>query len=108
MGNDAGHSYDVSITLNVNAAKLVEVLALAMEYSFGIGAHQYDLDTKNCTDFAIDISNLCGLGVPQCNSTWPMGGGSSPGALGQFVRTMALPQGVTRNNSGGTAPNNTN
>ncbi len=106
LGNDQNHSFDVSITINVNSTTLVNILGLGNDYSTGIGNFQYDLDTNNCTDFIINISNECGLGIPDCFGNWPLGGGSNPGAFGQYIRTMSLPSGATRNTSGGSSPTN--
>lgn len=106
MGNDSSHSYDVSISLNVSPAQLSSIIEFSVEYNIGTGNYQYDLDTNNCTDFAIQVGNIAGLDLPECNSSWPLGGGSSPGQFGQYLRTITLPQGATRNTSGGTAPSN--
>ena len=106
LGNDQNHSFDVSVTINVNSTTLVNILALSIDYSAGIGNFQYDLDTNNCTDFIIKVSNECGIGIPDCFGNWPLGGGSNPGAFGQYIRTMSLPTGATRNTSGGSSPTN--
>lgn len=102
MGNNAGHSFDVSITLNVSAVTLQNIIINAVESA----TEHYNLNTNNCTDFAIETCNIMGLNVPDCYSNWGLGGGSNPGKFGQHLRTMSLPSGATRNTSGGTAPAN--
>lgn len=102
MNNDQGHSYDVSLTMNINATTLQNIILHSIESS----VENYNLNNNNCTDFIIEISNILGLSIPDCYSSWGLGGGSNPGKFGQFIRTMTLPSGVTRNLSGGNAPAN--
>lgn len=69
----------------------------------------YNLNTYNCTDFAIDIGNLAGLNLPDCYGSWALGlgGGSNPGALGQHIRNNINTGGnTTKNTNSGTAPSN--
>lgn len=83
--NDSSHGYDVSTT----------------------GAPIYNLDTNNCTDYAMDIFNQTGNTLPDTNGTWIVGGGSNPGNLGQDIRNLNNTN-VTTNSNGGTAPASTN
>ncbi|MEM8569177.1 MAG: hypothetical protein AAGF85_22160 [Bacteroidota bacterium] len=99
-GDDSGRAYDVSVTINATPSQLSNVIYAA--YFTG----DYNLNTMNCTDYAINIINFTGLDVPDSFNTWPAGGGSNPGTLGQNLRSMDLPPGATRNTSGGSAPNN--
>ncbi len=101
MGNDSGEYFDVSVSATVSGNKLAEILNYSINYP-----GTYDLDNYNCSDFGIQIGNLAGLGLPDCYGSWPGGGGSNPGTLGQHLRNMTLPNGATRNTSGGTAPTN--
>ena len=101
MGNDSGESYNVSVSITVSGNVLQQILQYAISYN-----DTYDLDNYNCTDFGIEIGNLAGMGLPDCYESWPGGGGSNPGTLGQHLRNMTLPNGAIRNTSGGTAPTN--
>ncbi len=47
---------------------------------------KYDLNTNNCTDFVINTAAAAGINLPKTKGTWPNGGGSNPGDLGQDVR----------------------
>jgi hypothetical protein len=101
LGNDSYKAYDVSITKSVTVSELQAVLSLANN-----PPSIYNLDTYNCTDFAIAIGSLCGISLPDTYSSWPGGGGSCPAALGQDIRNMTLTSGMSRNTSGGTPPSN--
>ena len=62
------------------------------------------MDDSNCTDFAIILGNLAGLGLPEANGTWPLGGGSNPGTLGKHIRSISPSAGVTVNKNAGKSP----
>jgi hypothetical protein len=101
LGDDSHRAYDVSVSKTVTSAQLQAVLSLTKN-----PPSVYNLDTYNCTDFALAIGILCGMNLPDTQSTWPGGGGSCPGALGQDIRNMTLPTGMSKNTSGGTPPSN--
>ena len=96
LGDDSNHSIDVSVSKNVTQSQLAGILYYANNHS-----GTYDLNNCNCTDFAIAIGNLAGMNLPDTPGTWPGGGGSNPGALGQDIRSMTLSSGMNRNTSGG-------
>ena len=96
MGKDNNHEFDVSLTMEISANELYRILYQSKN-PVGI----YDLNTYNCTDWVIDISEIVGLDLPEANGTWPYGGGSNPGMMGQAIGNMTLPTGVTRNTNGG-------
>ncbi len=101
MGNDSNDPYNVSVSTTVSGSELSQIINYSTNYQ-----STYHLDDYNCSDFGIEIGNLAGLGLPACNGTWPGGGGSNPGTLGQYLRNMTLPNGATRNTTGGNAPSN--
>lgn len=102
MNNDQSHTFDVSLTMNIDATTLQNIILHSVESS----VENYNLNNNNCTDFIIEISDILGLSIPDCYSSWGLGGGSNPGKFGQFIRNMTLPIGVTRNVLGGNAPAN--
>lgn len=57
---------------------------------------KYNLNTNNCADFSIQMRNLAGLNLPDTFGTWPGGGGSNPGQLGQVIKGMMLPPNAIR------------
>ncbi len=98
IGEDSGHTFNVSISVTVPGNVLNSILQYAINYE-----GTYDLDNYNCTDFGLGIGNLAGLNLPDCYGSWPFGGGSNPGALGEYIRGMSTPGGSI-NSMGGTAP----
>lgn len=97
FGDDSTHAFDVSLTINITATQLNDIINLSTNFN-----DNYDLNDNNCTDFAIEIGNLGGLSIGNCNSNWILGSGSNPAKLGQTVRNMDnLPDGAERDTNGG-------
>ncbi len=90
FGNDESTEFDVSISVPISAIQLLKIIGYC---ETGL---TYNLNTFNCSDFAIQVSNLAGLNLPESESTWSGGGGSNPGLLGQNIREMQLPSGAIR------------
>lgn len=91
FGNNEGHVFDVSISIPISATRLVDIIGYVANAPL-----TYDLNNYNCTDFVIGIGNLGGLNLPDSYGTWPYGGGSNPGQLGQYIRGMVLPANAYR------------
>lgn len=96
--DDSGRSYDVSLTMNVSASQLQNLLTLV-----SAPPSQYDLDDFNCTDYVIFGFSLMGITLPDTQGTWPGGGGSNPGNFGQDLRNYTGNY-SSKNTSGGTCP----
>lgn len=90
FGNDESTEFDVSISVPISAIQLLKIIGYC---ETGLS---YNLNTFNCSDFVIQVSNLAGLNLPESESTWSGGGGSNPGLLGQNIREMQLPSGAIR------------
>lgn len=102
FGNDQGHTFDVAVKIPINASQLQTIINNSVNSS----TSTYNLNSYNCTDFAIKMANLAGLNLPDSYGTWPGGGGSNPGQLGQNIRGMALPANAVRQTtSTNSAPN---
>lgn len=102
-GDDAGADFDVSISIEISSSQLNAIMNYITNNNNG-----YDLYDYNCTDFALDIAELGGLNLPDTYSSYGTKGGSNPGCLGQDIRNMNLPNGASRNITGGTSPYNRN
>jgi hypothetical protein len=48
----------------------------------------YNVNTRNCTDAAIEAGAAAGVAVPDTQGTWLGGGGSNPGDLGEDLRKL--------------------
>lgn len=101
MGDDSSTQFDVSITTTVSGSVLQQIINYSVSYQ-----STYDLNSYNCSDFGIAVGNLAGLSLPEANGTWPGGGGSNPGALGQHIRNKSTSGSTTKNTSGGVSPSN--
>jgi len=99
FGDDSSHVFDVSLTINITPTQLNNIINYTLNFT-----DNYDLNDNNCTDFAIQIGNLGGLNIDECNSNWILGSGSNPAKLGQTIRNMDLPNGSSRDTNGGNAP----
>lgn len=101
FGNNQNDGFDISISFNINSASLNNIINDANNY-----LSNYNLNSNNCTDYVIQTAALCGVNLPDPQSTWLNGGGSNPGAFGQAIRNMNLPSGMSRNTGGGNANSN--
>ena len=88
IGNDQGHIYDASVSIDVSASQLRNIIQEAINYPLA-----YQLNLYNCTDYVIELGRLAGLDIPSCWGPYPSVipgtfGGSNPGALGQYIRNL--------------------
>ena len=102
MVNDGGHHYDVSISANISSSRMGNVLSAIRSY----GDDTYHLSRFNCTDYALKIAEAAGLSLPDTSGSWPGGGGSNPGNLGEDVRGLPNNTNQTTDTTGGNAPVN--
>lgn len=101
--NDSGHVFDVSLTVPLSNNQLINVLN-----SIKSTSNIYNLNDYNCTDVGMEIFNSAGFlfKLDDAEGWWPGGNGSNPGALGQEIRKMLLPDFAIRNSRGGLAMKN--
>ncbi|GAA4802657.1 hypothetical protein GCM10023231_34490 [Olivibacter ginsenosidimutans] len=98
--------YHVSLTKMMTTAELTNVISYIKNYP-----QTYDLNNFNCTDFAIEVAKKAGITLPKTKGSYNFVvgtfNGHNPGDLGEDIRTLTLPTGVTRNMSGGNSPQKT-
>jgi len=99
--DDSEHPYDVSISRSLTPGQLTSLLI-----SIKNPIATYNLDNNNCSDFSLSLANSRGFNLPDTQGTWPGGGGTNPGNLGQDIRAMSSTSGSTIDASGGDAPLN--
>ena len=102
FGNDENHFFDVSLNTQISSTQLINIVGYINNVP-----RTYDLNNYNCTDFGIEVGRLGGLNLPDCYGSWPGGGGSNPGTLGQYIRTMQLPTNSYRQTTGTNSKSNT-
>ncbi len=100
MGDDSFDPYNVSISTTVSGSTLQQIIDYSVNYNA-----TYNLNSYNCSDFAIQVGNLSGMNLPEANGSWPGGSGSNPGALGQHIRSRSSNNNQIINATGGNAPN---
>lgn len=72
----------------------------------------FDLKHKNSVVFmlivvfALSVFSITGSNLPDNSGTWPGGGGSNPGNLGQDIRTLTSATDFIVSTTPGTAPSN--
>ena len=66
---------------------------------------QYDLNSNNCTHFALNALASGGINLPRTNGSWLNGAGLNPGDLGEDIRAMALGSNMTRSTANAYHPN---
>jgi hypothetical protein len=79
--DDSGHSWDVQHEYPLTEEQYEELLDLIEEAKKD--PPEYDLNDNNCVDWAIDLLDQLGLDVPDTEGSWPGGGGSNTGDLGE-------------------------
>lgn len=99
LNDDENHLYNISGSFIVNDAQFFEILNFIS--SANASSYLYNLNTNNCTTFAINAVAQAGINLPRTVGTWPGGAGDDPGDLGEDIRGGKTP-GMTINGS----PNN--
>lgn len=104
LNNDAGHPYNISLTMTVDNGQFFNILNF-----IGQGnnpGYLYNLNTNNCTSFDLHALASGGIILPSTAGSWPGGGfGNDPGDLGEDIRAMPLSSNMTRNTVSNSHPN---
>ena len=99
FNDDDNHSYNISGSFAVNSAQFFS--ALNYITAANTSSYLYDLNTNNCTTFALNAAAQAGIALPRTVGTWLDGAGNDPGDLGEDIRSSSNPN-MTKN----TAPAN--
>ena len=103
LNNDQGHSYNVSLTVTVNSTQFFAILNY-VELGNNTG-FDYNLNSNNCTTFALNAMSAGSVSLPSTTGSWPMGSGNDPGDLGQDIMGMKLQPNMQRNTVSSAHPN---
>lgn len=94
FNDDDNHQYNISGSFTVDNAQFFTVLNyITAENTPGF---LYNLNTNNCTTFAINAVAQAGINLPRTMGTWTDGAGDDPGDLGEDIRSGSTP-GMTVN-----------
>jgi hypothetical protein len=88
LNNDSYISYNVALNIKVNCHQFNQILSyLSMGNNKGF---MYNLNSNNCTNFALDALRGAEIVLPRSIGKWHHGSGLNPGNLGEDIRKMKL------------------
>ena len=99
LNDDETHTYNISGSFTVTNAQFFNILNFVSQGN--IQGYLYNLNTNNCTTFAINGMAQAGINLPRTIGTWLDGAGNDPGDLGEDLRVNNI-SGMTLNLTGGT------
>jgi len=104
LNNDDGHGYNISLTVTVDNGQFFNILNYISQGNNA--GYLYDLNTNNCTSFALHALQAGNVSLPATVGSWPDGGfGYDPGDLGEDIRKLPLSSNMTRNTTYNDHPN---
>jgi len=107
LGDDEGADYDIALTMTVNSDQFFNMMAYVGQGNSA--GYQYNLNSNNCSTFALDALATGGEALPSTIGTWmPNGQGLNPGDLGEDIRNMSLSGNMTRSTVSNFHPNTGN
>ncbi len=101
LNDDQNHYYNVSGTFTLDNGQFFNIL----NFISSMSTATYNLNTNNCTTFAINAMTETGITLPATTGTWPGGAGDDPGDLGQDMKNTSIP-GMNLNTTPAYSPNN--
>ena len=95
LNNDEGHTYNISATFTVTNAQFFTMLIYSERGN--VPGFVYNLNTENCTSYALHTLSQGGIFLPSTISSWLNGMGNDPGDLGEDIRQMTPLPNMTKN-----------
>jgi hypothetical protein len=107
LNDDDGHTYNISLTVTVDNGQFFNILNYISQGNNA--GYMYDLNTNNCTSFAIRALGAGNVSIPATVGSWPDGGfGYDPGDLGEDIRNMPISSNMSKNTTYNDHPNKYN
>jgi hypothetical protein len=103
LNNNEGSSYNISLTITINSAQFFNMLNYVSQGNNP--GYSYDLNSNNCTTFAIKTLQAGSVNLSSQIGVWFKGSGYDPGDLGEDIRNMSLSSGMVRNTVQSSHPN---
>ena len=103
LNNDANTDYNISLTITLTNSQFFQMMEF-LSHGNDPG-YNYDLNSNNCTNFALNTLGAAGVALPATRGTWLNGEGFNPGDLGEDIRTMQLAPNMSRNTTYNDHPN---
>lgn len=103
LNDNESSGYNISLTVTVDNAQFFNMLNFVSQGNNP--GYQYNLNSNNCTTFALNALHAGSINISTQTGTWPNGSGYNPGDLGEDIRNMPLPSNMTRNTVDNPHPN---
>jgi hypothetical protein len=106
LNNDANSDYNISLTItmtNSQFAQILQYIQLGNNSGF-----MYNLNSNNCSTFALNALKAGGINLPRTEGSWLNGSGLNPGDLGEDIRAMSLSSNMSRSTAYTYHPNQGN
>lgn len=103
LNDNESSLYNISLSVNVTNAQFFNMLNYISQGNNP--GYQYNLNSNNCTTFALSALQAGYVNLSSQIGTWPGGSGYDPGDLGEDIRNMPLPSNMTRNTVENPHPN---
>jgi hypothetical protein len=89
LNNDQNTSYNVCLSVNVSSTQFF-LMTNYVEQGNNPG-YMYNLNSNNCTTFAVDAMDQGGVSIPATVGSWGINSkGLDPGDLGEDIKSMQL------------------
>lgn len=97
LNNDDNHQYNIAATFTVTNANFF-IMLLYLQRATDPNFY-YNLNSENCTSFALQTLAQGGIFLPSTIGSWPGGTGNNPGDLGEDIRQMTTLPNMTKSTS---------
>lgn len=103
LNDNEGSIYNISLTISLDDGQFFNMLNFVSQGNNP--GFLYNLNTNNCTTFALSALSAGSVNLSTVVGTWPGGSGFDPGDLGEDIRNMPLSSNMTRSTSETSHPN---
>jgi hypothetical protein len=103
LNDNEGSNYNISLTISATNAQFFNMLNYVSQGNNP--GYSYNLNTNNCTTFALNTLQAGDINLSSQTGSWFKGSGLNPGDLGEDVRNMPLLSNMTRGTEQNAHPN---
>src|SRR5438105_15226780 len=86
LNNDANMAYTISLTITTTSSQFTQILDYLSQGNNS--GYQYNLNTNNCSTFALNALGAGSIILPRTIGYWLNGSGVNPGDLGEDIRSL--------------------
>jgi hypothetical protein len=106
LNDNESSIYDISLTVTVDDGQFFNMLNFVTQGNNS--GYLYNMNTNNCTTFALNALQAGSVNIPTKTGSWAGGSGDDPGDLGEDIRSMPLQSNMSRNTVDNPHPNTGN